>query len=310
VRERNDRQTAQVPFASQRGCRGRSRNAHRTILVTLIGGSGFIGRRLSSALQARGDKVTVASLRDPAAAARACDGTDGVVNLAGEPVAQRWTPAAKAAIRASRVESGAALIEALGTLRHPPAVYVSASAIGYYGTSREATFDEASPAGSDFLANVCVDWEATADRAAALGMRVAKVRTGLVLGKEGGALAKLLPIFKLGAGGIVASGRQWYSWIAIDDLAGIYLHALDNTAGILNGCAPNPVRNAEFTRALGAAVHRPAIVPVPAFALRLILGDGATVVTEGQRVHPTRTLATGYRFRFETLDDALAGLAL
>jgi uncharacterized protein (TIGR01777 family) len=278
--------------------------------ITIAGASGFIGRHLTDALRARGDEVVPTSLRDPAAAARACEGAHVVVNLAGEPVAQRWTPEAKEKIRSSRVESGAAFIDALATLANKPTAYVSASAIGYYGRSEDATFDESSPAGNDFLAGVCVAWEATADRASALGMRVSKVRTGLVLGKDGGALPKLLPLFRLGAGGIVASGRQWYSWIAIDDLVGIYLHAIDGTDGVLDGTAPAPVRNAEFTRVLAAALHRPALFPAPAFAVGLVLGEGAVVVTEGQRVLPTRTTATGYVFRYATLDAALAGLAL
>jgi uncharacterized protein (TIGR01777 family) len=278
--------------------------------VTIVGASGFIGRHLTAALQARGDTVVATSLRDEAAAARACDGADVVVNLAGEPVAQRWTPAVKENIRKSRVESAAALIDAIGALERKPSAYVSASAIGYYGRSEDATFDESSPPGEDFLAEVCVQWEATADRASSYGLRVAKIRTGLVLGKDGGALAKLLPLFRLGAGGIVASGRQWYSWISIDDLVGIYLHAIDGTDGVLDGTAPNPVRNAEFTRLLAAAVHRFAFFPVPAFAVAAILGEGALVVTEGQRVLPTRTLATGYAFRHESLGEAFAALAL
>ncbi len=276
--------------------------------ITLIGASGFIGRHLAAALRGRGDIVALASLRDPAAAAHACEGSDVVVNLAGEPVAQRWSPAVKAKIRASRVAAPRALIDALAELATPPQAYVSASAIGYYGTSESATFDESSGPGSDFLADVCVAWEAEADRAAAAGMRVAKIRTGLVLGTDGGALAKLLPIFKLGGGGPVASGRQWYSWIHVVDQVGIYLHAIDGADGVLAATAPVPVRNAEFTRALAAALHRPAIVPIPAFGMSLVLGEGALVVTQGQRVVPTRTLASGYAFRFPTLDGALAAL--
>jgi uncharacterized protein (TIGR01777 family) len=278
--------------------------------VTIVGASGFIGHHLTAALQARGDTVTATSLRDAAAAARASDGADVVVNLAGEPVAQRWTPAVKEKIRSSRVESAAALIDAIGALEHKPGAYVSASAIGYYGRSEDATFEESSPPGDDFLAKVCVEWESTADRASSYGIRVAKIRTGLVLGKDGGALAKLLPLFRLGAGGIVANGRQWYSWISIDDLVGIYLHAIDGTEGVLDGTAPNPVRNAEFTRLLAVALHRPAFFPVPAFAVAAILGEGALVVTEGQRVLPVRTLATGYTFRHESLAAAFAALAL
>ncbi|MBD5632954.1 MAG: TIGR01777 family protein [Candidatus Eremiobacteraeota bacterium] len=278
--------------------------------VTIVGASGFIGKPLCAALRARGDVVTTASLRDPAAAASASNGADVVVNLAGEPVAQRWTPETKAKIRASRADAGQAFVAALGRLERKPAAYVSSSAVGYYGASETATFDETSPPGTDFLAEVCVGWEAAADGAAAFGMRVAKIRTGLVLGADGGALAKLLPLFKLGLGGIVASGRQWYPWIHIADEIGIYLHAIDGTSGALNATAPNPVRNAEFTHALGKALHRPTLFPAPAFAVGLVLGEGASVVTQGQRVVPTRTLATGYTFRYETIDDALVALDL
>ncbi|MFZ1126487.1 MAG: TIGR01777 family oxidoreductase [Candidatus Baltobacteraceae bacterium] len=276
--------------------------------VTVIGASGFVGRHLVEALRARGDQVATASLRDPAGAARACDGADAVVNLAGEPVAQRWTPEVKEAIRASRVDAARALLAQLGTLQAKPAAYVSASAIGYYGTSESETFTEASPPGHDFLAEVCSAWEAAAEGAAALGMRVAKIRTGLVLGTDGGALAKLLPLFRIGAGGIVASGAQWYSWIHVDDLSGIYLHALDGAGGALNATAPNPVRNAAFTQALGKALHRPTFVPVPKAALEMMLGEGASVVAGGQRVLPERTLESGYRFSYETIDAALAQL--
>ena len=276
--------------------------------ITIIGASGFIGRHLSAALRARGDVVTAVSLRDVAAAAAACAGADAVVNLAGEPVAQRWTPASKAKMRSSRVEAGRELIAALGKLGAVPKAYISASAIGYYGTSPEITFDESSPPGKDFLGELCVAWEATADSASAFGMRVAKIRTGLVLGKDGGALAALLPLFKLGAGGVVASGKQWYSWIHIDDQIGVYLHAIDGTDGVLAATAPEPVRNAEFTRALAAAVHRPAFLPAPAFAVALVFGEGALFVTQGQRVLPRRTLATGYSFKYPGLASALSEL--
>jgi uncharacterized protein (TIGR01777 family) len=153
-----------------------------------------------------------------------------------------------------------------------------------------------------------VAWEAEADRAAALGMRVAKVRTGLVLGSDGGVLAKLLPLFRRGLGGVVASGAQWYSWIHVDDQIGILLHAIDGAAGVLNATAPNPVTNREFTRALARAVHRPAFFPVPAFAAALLLGEGGQVITEGQRVLPQRTQETGYVFRHPDLDEALRSL--
>ncbi len=276
--------------------------------ITIVGASGFIGRHLSAALASRGDQVSGVSLRDPDAAAAACAGSDVVVNLAGENVAQRWTPEVKAKIRASRVDAPRALIASLGRVEPTPKAYISASAIGYYGTSESASFAEASEPGSGFLAGVCVEWEAEADRAAAIGMRVAKVRTGLVLGTDGGALPKLLPLYRLGAGGIVASGRQWYSWIHVDDQVGVYLHAIDGAEGVLNATAPNPVRNADFNRSLAATLHRPAIFPAPAFAVQLLLGEGASVVTEGQRVLPVRTLATGYSFRYAEIDAAFQSL--
>jgi uncharacterized protein (TIGR01777 family) len=185
---------------------------------------------------------------------------------------------------------------------------VSASAIGYYGTSKTATFTESSPPGDGFLAGVCVAWEAAADRAGDLGMRVAKIRTGIALGADGGALAKLLPLFRSGVGGVVASGDQWYSWIHIDDLIGIYLRAIDGYSGVLNGTAPEPVTNRDFTAALGHAVHRPAVAPVPGFAIKMLLGEGATIVTEGQRVLPEATLASGYHFKYAQLDNALAAV--
>ena len=276
--------------------------------VTIIGASGFIGTPLTLALRARGDNVTTASLRDTAAAASACAGADVVVNLAGEPVAQRWSAAVKEKIRASRVDAPLALLDALESAKTRFGAYVSASAIGYYGTSETATFVESSAPGSDFLAEVCVAWESATDAFASVCDRVAKIRTGLVLGRDGGALAKLLPLFQAGAGGIVASGKQWYSWIALADQIGIYLHAIDGASGVLNATAPNPVRNADFTKALAHAVHRPAFLPTPGFAIGIVLGEGALVVTEGQRVVPEQTLASGYRFQFEALDVALANI--
>ncbi|MGH7728635.1 MAG: TIGR01777 family oxidoreductase, partial [Vulcanimicrobiaceae bacterium] len=231
-----------------------------------------------------------------------------IVNLAGESVAQRWNAKRKAEMRRSRVDLPHAFLLALEGLDWRPKAYLSASAIGYYGTSESAAFVETNGPGTDFLAELCVAWEAEADRAAALGMRVAKIRTGLVLGTDGGALPRLVQPFRLGVGGIVGSGRQWYSWIHIDDLVGIYLHALDGADGVLNGTAPNPVRNADFARALGAVLHRPTVFPAPAFAIEALFGEGATMVVEGQRVLPERTLASGYRFSYETIERALASL--
>ncbi|GAC1543577.1 MAG: TIGR01777 family oxidoreductase [Candidatus Velthaea sp.] len=276
--------------------------------LTILGATGFIGRRLTAALRARGDEVIEASLRDPDRAAQASNASDVIVNLAGASVSERWTESQKRAIETTRVDVPRAYLAALARVDRIPARYVSASAIGYYGTSRTATFTERSSNGAGFLARVCAAWETQADRAGDLGMRVAKIRTGLVLGKDGGALGKLLPIFKLGAGGAVASGEQWYSWIHMDDQVGIYLAAIDGVDGVLNATAPNPVKNRDFTKALGAAVHRPTIFPTPAFAISLVLGEGAVVVTEGQRVLPEATLASGYRFKYPQLDAALAAI--
>lgn len=231
-----------------------------------------------------------------------------MVNLTGAAVAKRWTSARKAEIRRSRVELTRALLDRIGSLERKPVAYVSASAIGYYGTSLTETFVETSPPGTDFLARVCHDWEREANRAANLGMRVAVVRTGIVLGPDGGALPMMLPPFRLGLGGKLATGAQWMSWIHIDDLIDAYLHAIDGTAGAINATAPAPVTNAEFTRTLGEVLRRPAILPVPEFALKALFGEGALILTEGQRVLPERTLASGYHFRYPDLETALRSL--
>ncbi len=273
-----------------------------------MGGSGFVGRHLAVGLHERGDSATIASLRDPAEAARAAAACDAVVNLAGESLAQRWTPQRKRRIEESRVDLPRRFLELVARDSRRAGIYVSASAIGYYGTSETATFDEESPPGDDFVAHVCVAWEREARRAADLGMRVAIVRTGVALGTDGGALSKILPPFRAGAGGRVGGGRQWLSWVHIDDLVGIYLMALDRIEGVVDACAPNPVTNAEFTADLGAALHRPAKLPVPTLALRVLLGEGADILLKGQRVLPRRTELLGYRFRFPELKGALANL--
>jgi uncharacterized protein len=277
------------------------------VRILLLGASGFVGKHLAEALRVRGDDVATASLRDPAEAARAAADADAIVNLAGEPLGQRWSSRVKQQIESSRVEAPRAFLEKFAQRPHRATVYVSASAIGYYGTSETATFVEESPPGDDFLARVCIGWEREAQRAADR-MRVAIVRSGVALGRDGGALSKILPPFKAGAGGVVGNGKQWLSWIHIDDLVGIYLMALDSIDGPVNGCAPNPVTNATFTTELGDALHRPAKVPVPSFALRLMLGEGADILLKGQRVLPRRTQELGYRFQFAALKDALANI--
>jgi uncharacterized protein len=279
------------------------------VKVLLLGGSGFIGRHLATALSKRGDEVVRLSLRDPAGAAIVAATCDAVVNLAGEPVAQRWNDVVKGRIVYSRTELPRRFLSALSVLERKTSVYVSASGIGYYGTSETETFVEMSPPGSDFLAEVCVGWEEHAFKARDLDLRTSVIRTGLALGVDGGALAKLLPPFRLGLGGRTGNGRQWYSWIHIDDLVGIYLAALDAGDGAYDATAPDPVTNAAFTSALGKALHRPAMFPTPPFALRFMLGEGAYAVLTGQRVLPKRTIdVLKYRFAFEALEPALADL--
>ena len=276
--------------------------------VAVLGASGFIGKHLSTALRARGDDVVEISLRNPHTAAHASAGCEVVVNLAGEPLAQRWNADVKRRVMESRSAQPAKFFDALAEADSKPNAYVSASAIGYYGSSETATFTEASPPGNDFLADVCVAWERTALRAQDFGMRVAIVRAGLVLGTDGGALAKLLPLFKAGTGGRAGSGAQWYSWIHIDDVVGIYLLAIDRAQGPLNGTAPNPVHNKEFTEVLAHVLHRPAALPAPAFMVKVALGEGAKLVLEGQRVLPERTISEGYTFKYPTLEHALSNL--
>ncbi len=276
--------------------------------IAVFGASGFIGSHLVAALQARGDEVRPASMREPHAAAAAAGGMDAVVNLAGEPIAQRWSSDVKHRIRESRTTTPAKFFDALAHIDPKPQTYISASAIGYYGTSEEGTFTESSPPGMDFLAQVCVEWENVAQRGRDYGMRVACVRSGLALGRDGGVFAKILPIFKTGTGGRLGTGKQWYSWIHIDDLVGIYLLAIDRLDGAINGTAPNPVRNNEFTETLGKTLHRPAALPVPSFALKMMLGEGAEMALQGQRVLPERAQAEGFTFKYPTLESAFADL--
>jgi len=277
--------------------------------ITLLGGSGFLGRHLANHLRRRGDTVVTGSLRPgmAVAAAQLCAGSHAVVNLAGAEVARRWTPAHKAEIRGSRVDRTGDLMAELAKLSEAarPRVYVTSSAIGYYGVSETATFTEEDGPGTNFLAEVCVALEHEAKVALTLGMRLAILRIGIVLGADGGTLKALLPLYKLGFGGPIASGRQWTSWIHIADQMGIFTAAIDGAGGILNGTAPNPVTNAVFAKALGRALHRPAILPTPALAIRLAFGEGATIVTEGQRVLPLRTQELGYQFQYPTLEGAL-----
>jgi uncharacterized protein (TIGR01777 family) len=294
--------------------------------VTVTGATGLIGTKLVRALRERGDDVTALSRSperaraalgieavawDPAAGpapAAALAGRDAVVHLAGAPVAQRWSPSVKQAIRESRETGTRNLVAGFRAAEPRPFTLVSSSAVGYYGSRGAEPVPESAGPGDDFLAGVCVAWEREADAARELGVRVARIRTGVVLDKSGGALGRMLLPFKLGIGGPVAGGRQYLPWIHVDDLVGIYLKALDDPSwqGAYNATAPEPVTNRAFSRALGRALHRPAVAPVPALALRALFGDMADIVAEGQRAVPERTLAGGYAFRHADLDAALA----
>jgi uncharacterized protein (TIGR01777 family) len=294
-------------------------------LVT--GGSGFIGKRLVSRL----DHPVVLS-RDPNRARDALSGStatiqpwdaqspppaeafrdvDTVLHLAGDPVAdRRWNEAKRQAIRDSRVLGTRHLVDALAAIEPRPKTLVSASAVGYYGDRGDETLDETSAAGNDFLSEVCIDWEKEALRAQTLGIRVVTVRTGVVLGKGGGALAKMLTPFRLGVGGRLASGRQWMPWVHLDDVVGIFLHAAANpsVAGPINATAPTPATNAQFTKALAAALHRPAIFPMPAFMLKLMVGEFAEIILASQKVAPKVAQRTGYTFKHPEIGPALSDI--
>jgi uncharacterized protein (TIGR01777 family) len=275
----------------------------------VLGATGFIGRHLTRALRNRGDTVVEASLRDPAAAASAAAGCHAIVNLAGEPIAQRWTQRVKERLESSRIDLPRRFLDQLARSPEQPRTYVSPSGVDYYGTSETETFDESSPPGDGFLSRVCVAWEREALRAGDLGMRVCILRTGVVLGTDGGALRKMLLPFRMGAGGVIGSGKQWLSWIHVGDLVDIYLIAIDRASGIIDATAPNPVTNAQFTHALGAALHRPTFLPTPTMALRMMLGEGVDLLLKGQRVLPKRVVEEyGYAFKYPTIAEALRNL--
>ena len=299
--------------------------------IAITGATGFVGSRLVERLVAQHHQIIVFT-RNAVRAQRffppaafpsveivACDptqpgdwqnaisGCDGVVNLAGEPIAEhRWTAACKQAILESRKLSTRNLVNAIAQADPKPTVFISASAIGYYGTSETATFDETSPAGNDFLAQVCQSWETEATKVKDSGTRLTILRIGIVLG-PGGAIAKMLPPFKLFAGGPLGSGQQWFSWIHRDDLVNLILRALTqpDLEGTFNATAPNPVRMADLCQTLGKILHRPSWLPVPDFVLETLLGEGAQVVLQGQQVLPKRTQASGFDYQYPTLQKAL-----
>jgi uncharacterized protein (TIGR01777 family) len=294
--------------------------------VTITGASGFIGRRLLKTLTEAGHTLHVlsrhAGMNLPKGVGlsvwnpvqgppprESLENADAVIHLAGEPVAQRWTPEAKRRIRESRVTGTRYLVEAVAALPRRPSALICASAIGYYGDVGDRPLDESASPGSGFLPGVCVDWEREARQAESLGLRVASVRIGLVLDPRGGALRQMLPPFRLGIGGRLGSGQQWMSWIHLADLAGLFQLALENPLlGAVNAVAPEPVRNVEFTRELARSLHRPALFPVPPFALKILFGEMAGVLLESQRVLPRAAQSAGFRFRFPQLQPALADL--
>jgi uncharacterized protein (TIGR01777 family) len=286
--------------------------------VTVTGATGLIGRELVDALRQRGDEVTILSrsaqgavpwanpkLEPPPAEALA--GRDAVLHLLGENVAQRWTDDAKREIRESRELGTRQVVEGLRRLDpdRRPGTLVSMSAIGWYGARGDERVGESEPAGDDFLARVVEAWEAEARSAEELGVRVAIARTGVVLASEGGALEKMLPPFKLGVGGPVAGGRQYVPWVHLDDVVGGLLFLLEDGSGVYNLTAPEPVTNRELSRALGRALRRPAVAPVPALALKVLYGEMGRIVTTGVRAVPKRLLEAGYSFKRPDLDDAL-----
>ncbi len=307
--------------------------------IIVTGATGFIGTRLVERLHQKGEQITIL-VRNPQNAARlftsdqfpnvtivkcdpvnenasdalshpwcdALEGCDALINLAGAPIAgERWTSRTRQQILDSRVITTKALINALGKFAVKPKVMISGSAIGYYGTDPAQTFEEYNFNGNDFPAQVCREWEAAAAPAKELGIRLVILRTGIVMGATGGALAKILPIFQLGAGGILGTGQQWFSWIHRDDLVNLILTCLtdDRYMGPVNGTAPTPVTNREFTATLAQVLGKLAILPTPAVVLNLVFGESANLLLEGQRVIPRKAIANGFSFQYPDIKSAL-----
>jgi uncharacterized protein (TIGR01777 family) len=293
--------------------------------IAITGASGFVGSRLVEKLKTQGHQILVFTrnlertkrifpnleivVYQPTQSGdwqQKIAGCDAVVNLAGEPIAERWTPEHKKAILESRQLGTQKLVEAIAIADPKPSVLVNASAIGYYGTSETATFDENSAPGSDFLAQVCQAWEAEAKKVKEAGVRLVIIRIGIVLG-NGGALAKMVPPFKIFAGGPLGNGRQWFSWIHREDLVNLIIDAIarPEIEGTYNATAPNPVRMSQLCQTLGEVINRPSWLPVPDFALELLLGESAKVVLEGQQVLPKATQAIGFQYQYPTLKPAL-----
>lgn len=294
--------------------------------VAVSGSSGLVGAALTAALGANGHTVARLVRTGSAAASnnirwdplagtldtQALEGADAIVHLAGASIAEgRWTAARKQLLRTSRVEATQHLLEGISRLRLRPVVFISASAIGFYGDRGDERLTESSAPGDDFLSQLAHDWEASAARAESLGIRTVLLRFGIILSTRGGALPRMLTPFRLGVGGRLGSGKQWMSWLALDEAAAIILYALqkESLRGPVNAVSPNPATNAEFTRALARALHRPALFPAPAFALRLLLGEMAdALLLSSQRVFPERLTALGYEFRHPRVEEAIASV--
>lgn len=302
--------------------------------IVITGGSGFIGRRLVARLLEQGDQVLVLTRRleqarrilgespnlkllpydpyQPQAWAAALEGYEGIVNLAGEPLASsRWTETKKKEIRRSRVETTQALVQALASLNQKPQVMISSSAVGYYGSHPAGEpLTETDPPAQDFLAEVCQAWEADARPVEELGIRLAILRTGIVLGPDGGALGQMLAPFQFFIGGTIGSGKQWLSWIHREDWVSLVCFLLEQGSGVFNATAPNPVQMEEFCRTLGQVLGRPSWLPVPELALELLLGEAAQVVLTGQKVIPQAALQMGFTFQYPQLKEALRQILL
>jgi hypothetical protein len=295
--------------------------------ILVSGASGLVGRKLVPFLQENGHEVFSLVRKTPQNEreiqwnaetgivenqSEKLENFDAVVHLAGAGIAdERWTKERKRIIRESRIIGTRVLVDSLAKLQNPPKSFVSASAIGYYGDRKDETLNENSPPGKDFLSNVSVEWEAEAERAAGFGARVVKLRIGIVLSTEGGALKEMLTPFKMGVGGRVGKGTQFVSWIHLNDLVRVILFTVENgnLTETVNATAPNPVRNAEFAEKLGVALNRPSVVPVPEFALRLMFGELAdALLLTGARVFPEKLLANNFQFQFERIEDALQDL--
>jgi hypothetical protein len=295
--------------------------------ILVSGATGLVGRHLVPFLRENGHEVFSLVRQAPnnegeiqwnaetgivESELKKIENFDAVVHLAGAGIAdERWTKERKRIIRDSRVVGTRVLVDSLQKLENPPRAFVSASAIGYYGDRKDEILNEDSPPGKDFLSGVGVEWEAEANKAADFGARVVRLRIGIVLSTEGGALKEMLTPFKMGVGGAVGKGQQFVSWIHLRDLIRVIQFALENENlnGAVNATAPNPVRNAEFAEKLGVALHRPSLVPVPAFALRLMFGELAdALLLSSARVVPEKLLANNFQFEFERIEDALQDL--